>query len=653
MTLMIVVYGATAAPTVTGGDAGELLLVADQLAVAHPPGYPLYTLLAHLFAGLFSTTLEGVHALSVLCGAGAVGVLYVAFVDVANHRPSSAAAALAFGGIGVVWQHATDAEVFALHHLLLAMLLWRTVRLVRLPSTRSAFGLAVVAGLSLSHHHTSVFWVGTAFVVAVQATLSHPDRRRLWTTALVGVVVGLLPHLLFVATGDDVTLASHGAPSTWAGFVHHLLRRDYGTFQLVGGGAASSWSSRVGAMALHQLWAVCWVGAPFVVSGVVLLWRLPASPAGRVGRAFTVASGIYLIAFSLLANIDVEAPLLRSVFDRFQAPVTMTTLLAFAVGTSHAGQMTSTTLRRVGVVALAVIAVAPWARHVGDIQQRNQPVLDRFARAVVDELPPNAVLWVRGDLASNTIRYVHHVERVRPDVVVLDQELLTRAWYVERARALHPELSFSASRYHPRASDGFSLATFVVNNADRAVFVFPDVKEGDRSLDEDHVLVPVGFSQVVLPAAAVATAASWATGQGLQRWTTPLSTEPTPWQQEALHLVFDSWHRRGVFLLKAALASNDDDARQKLLLRARDALERARSLATQPPPAALLKNLGLVHARLAPTSPQSALQAIADFAAYLDVTTDTESATGDGASYSERAAIQAALDDLRRRHAGP
>src|SRR5262245_56929196 len=42
------VYRITLAPTVTLVDSGELIVAAKTLGVAHPPGVPLYVILAHL-----------------------------------------------------------------------------------------------------------------------------------------------------------------------------------------------------------------------------------------------------------------------------------------------------------------------------------------------------------------------------------------------------------------------------------------------------------------------------------------------------------------------------------------------------------------------------------------------------------------------------
>ena len=42
-------YILTLAPTVTLEDSGELVVAADYLGVPHPPGYPIWTLLAWFF----------------------------------------------------------------------------------------------------------------------------------------------------------------------------------------------------------------------------------------------------------------------------------------------------------------------------------------------------------------------------------------------------------------------------------------------------------------------------------------------------------------------------------------------------------------------------------------------------------------------------
>ena len=70
-------YALTCSPSVNGGDSGELMNAIATLGIAHPPGYPLYTMLAHLFAKLlpFGGLAFRINLFSGLCNAAAAALL--------------------------------------------------------------------------------------------------------------------------------------------------------------------------------------------------------------------------------------------------------------------------------------------------------------------------------------------------------------------------------------------------------------------------------------------------------------------------------------------------------------------------------------------------------------------------------------------------
>jgi len=64
-------YALTAARSVCWGDSAEFVTVATTLGIAHPPGYPLYTLLGALVVRLpFGTPFLRMSLLSALFAAG-------------------------------------------------------------------------------------------------------------------------------------------------------------------------------------------------------------------------------------------------------------------------------------------------------------------------------------------------------------------------------------------------------------------------------------------------------------------------------------------------------------------------------------------------------------------------------------------------------
>src|SRR5262249_25040479 len=74
----LALYVYTAARDIVVGDTPELMTVAVTLGVAHPSGYPLLTLLGHVFSLLpFGPVAFRLDLLAAVCGAGAVGFIYL------------------------------------------------------------------------------------------------------------------------------------------------------------------------------------------------------------------------------------------------------------------------------------------------------------------------------------------------------------------------------------------------------------------------------------------------------------------------------------------------------------------------------------------------------------------------------------------------
>src|SRR5262245_53245604 len=75
----LALYLSTAARSIIVGDTAELAMVAATFGVAHPPGYPLLTLLGHLFTFLpLQPVAFRMNLLAVICGTATVALIYAA-----------------------------------------------------------------------------------------------------------------------------------------------------------------------------------------------------------------------------------------------------------------------------------------------------------------------------------------------------------------------------------------------------------------------------------------------------------------------------------------------------------------------------------------------------------------------------------------------
>lgn len=153
-------YYATLCPSVPGGDAGELIQVAVEGGVVHPPGYPTWTMLAYAFAQWIP---QGEPAWRINLSSAVFGALASFFLSAGvglwvRCAFTGALAGGAFAFAPLVWEYAVQGEVFALNNLNNALLLYLLVLYERWPSLPRACAGACMIGLAMCNQHTIVFF---------------------------------------------------------------------------------------------------------------------------------------------------------------------------------------------------------------------------------------------------------------------------------------------------------------------------------------------------------------------------------------------------------------------------------------------------------------------------------------------------------------
>jgi hypothetical protein len=244
----LVLFSVTLAPSVVNlfDDSLEFQLVTYQLGIAHPTGYPLYTLLGKLFTLLpIGNIAYRVNWMSAVFGAITVALLYILilsqtpprqqqarFAQVTQRWPASSGAAIGalLMALGLVfWQQATIAEVYSLNAFFVVVLM---LAVVTFPFERPAafYGLAFLVGLSLTHHRTMLL-----LLPAIALYLLATGQLQLLTQPiplLLSIFTGALPLLLYLylPVRGEVGSLDGTYQNSWSGFWQHITASGYGTF---------------------------------------------------------------------------------------------------------------------------------------------------------------------------------------------------------------------------------------------------------------------------------------------------------------------------------------------------------------------------------------------------------------------------------------
>ena len=199
----LVMYVRTLAPDVLYGDSAEFQTLAYTLGTTHSTGYPIYLLLARLLGFLpIASPAWRVTLLSAVSAAVTLSTVFLLACYSTHSRVGAVLGSLALGLSYTFWSQAVIAEVYtpALAFLgVILLLLWywhndpsKRNRALLSAALLSGLGLGVHASIALLAPTAAGFVVGTLWL----QHLRWPQWRRALLAALVGVTLGIGIFLL-------------------------------------------------------------------------------------------------------------------------------------------------------------------------------------------------------------------------------------------------------------------------------------------------------------------------------------------------------------------------------------------------------------------------------------------------------------------------
>lgn len=417
--LTLFVYLRTLAPTVAYmfDDSLEFQVLATRMAIAHPTGYPLYSILIKLATFLpFGDVAYRVNFVSAVSGAGAVLFVYLAAVlltgrffrantlggDVLTRMPALIAAlALAFGE--TFWSQAVLAEVYALQALFTAVLLWLVLK-----RPRSLVLIAFFAGLMLTHHRMSVLMVPAVVVYVLSYDRTFLKRPLMLVQIALALLLPLLLYLYLPLRGTVTSSLDGAYQNTPEGFLNWILGTAYTVF--------------VTQNPLNQTRDVAYYFG--LLANDLGALGLLAALVGFVALFLRAWREWLLLALALAANLAFVLTYRVADIDVFFIPTFV--LLALLVAAGLAGLLwlayyalpNRAATIAAGVGALVLLLLIPFGLyqdHYARVDLSNKLDVIDYGRAILAQrLPDNATII--GILGEMSLLHYLEIENFQPNV---------------------------------------------------------------------------------------------------------------------------------------------------------------------------------------------------------------------------------------------
>ena len=455
--VLLPIYLLTMSHTVGRADTFEFQVVAPQLGIAHPTGYPLYLLLGKLFTLLpVSSVAWRLNFASAVYALAAAGFVFLFAYRLLQRPLPAVLGAVALSLTPTFWSQAIEAEVYTLHALIVAIALWlmreigdwrlgiRDWRLrignsplERKPSKeQAAILLFFVIGLGLTNHLTSLFLLPPAVLTLLLAFRRDHQSPISNLQSLISILVAFLFPLSLYAYLPLRWAAVNREPMGLSRFVDWVMGgrfqgalqwtawlNDPARYEVVGRLFLDNWGwfnlllALVGfVFLLSQNWRaalvllVTWFGYTFYCLNYYVpdlaVFLLPAQMIVAICWANALAIGVWRPVLSAAEGLEIG--------DNLQSPMEHRTI---------------PNLQSLILILLIIPVLMLAIRHWPQVDRSGDDGLTQWGTAVL-ALPLDANAAILADSEKIApLYYLQQSEGIQPDldIMVLPDEAAYRA----------------------------------------------------------------------------------------------------------------------------------------------------------------------------------------------------------------------------------
>ena len=468
---ILVLYVVTLAPTAQFWDTPEYIAAAYVLGIPHPPGNPLFVILAHTWGLIpwlhgYAARINLMSAAMSACSAGFWFLIAERFLRPVvparwPRRLVALAGAVTAATAFTVWnQSVVNEKVYTVSLFSMALVFWLVVRWGDEPagSLRDHHLLLIVYLLALT---ATNHLMGLLVIPAVLVYVLYTDPKvflspRFLAWAAVAVALGVSLWLFLLVRSPHFPPINEGEPTNWASLDSVLNRVQYAkpplserqadfSAQLAMWWQYFSWQwGKDWSLGVQQALAVAFGGL-----GLLGAWRhWKADRRSAIAMTAMVVTLVPILIFYLnfkygFSQYPDRPSLAREVRERdyfyicsfavwgIWVAIGLATLMEWIQG-ALAQRVTAEGRRWMLATPVLAFALVPLAGNHIAASRAGEWMARDFAYDMLQSVDPYGILVTAGDNDTFPLWYAQEVEHIRQDVTVLNLSLANTDWYIRQ-----------------------------------------------------------------------------------------------------------------------------------------------------------------------------------------------------------------------------
>ncbi len=536
--LVLIIYFFTLAPGVIQIDSGELAAVQSTLGIAHPTGYPLFSLIGYIFIKIpipFSAIYKTNLLAAIWCSFGIlffIKSVTLVLININSKKVKKKLKTKSFHTIepeesnillisiaaitgslylafsNTYWMQSTSVEVYSLQIFLFMLIIFSSLR-VYFSKNNSLFDwipVGIFTALGFTNHMTTLLSLPfTAILFFRKEGLNKKSLLKIAVTFISSLPILILLYAYLPLRASTNPEINWGNPFNAENFLRHITGKQYQVWLFSSFDAAKK---QLGFFFNNLPSEFTVPGLLFALTGLGYIFKVNKRMAGLITVSFVVAL-LYSINYDI---VDIDSYFL---FNFILTGI----LISMGVFFILKELKLRFKLNEKVIVIFSFIGFIPLITNYRSIDQSDQYIFEDYTKNILSSVEENSIIFsYQWDYFISSSYYYQYVENFRKDVVVIDKELLRRSWYFNQLKRNYPtvirnienEVEKFLSALEPFESGGkFDpnllevnyrniMTRLVSQNADRDFYVglelfANEIQRGEFSLPDGYQLVPHMF----------------------------------------------------------------------------------------------------------------------------------------------------------------